>query len=261
MIHIEQGQSIPENENIFVASPIGDYEDNALIEFYNSEDPEKIVGAFAAQYVKYGGLVYRFSDPKELGAEILKIDPESTHMAASFVRMQNELLKQFNQGDLEASSLDTALLNEQVKMEEQMDNPSIDQNATTTQETATTTAPVANNNPEFSAPTSTPVMEQPVIPQVAGTSTQPVIESSTSSANSTSPVDATTSNATSTNGFVDNLINNVVEAVTSTPTTSVVTDSAQGLVVPATSTVNTAQNILEEIIEAAISTNSTTTGI
>jgi len=121
MIYIEQDQTIPENENIRVLSKTGDYNDTDPIEYYSVEEPGVAQGAYHAQFIKYGGLVYRFSDPKELGEEILKIDPESTHSAASFVRMQNELLKQFDQGSLEPESLNKVLSDEQTNMEEKIE--------------------------------------------------------------------------------------------------------------------------------------------
>lgn len=122
MIHIQKDQTIPENENIMVLSETGDYNDTDLIEYYSIDEPGVAKGAYHAQFIKYGGIVYRFNDPKELGAEILKIDAESTHTAASLVRMQNELSKQFDQGSLESNSLNEVLETEQVKMEEEINN-------------------------------------------------------------------------------------------------------------------------------------------
>lgn len=119
MIHIEKDQKILENENMRVASPTGDYNDFDLIEFYDVQN-EEVVGAYHAQYIQYGSMVYRYTDPKELGVEILKIDPESNHSAASLVRMQNELLKQFDQGSLEPESLQQVMEEEQVKAEEKI---------------------------------------------------------------------------------------------------------------------------------------------
>lgn len=106
MIYIEQGQKIADHEHLKVKSPSGEYDDYALIEFSNVKDGGRIVGSFQAQYVKYGGLVYRFNEVKELGEAILAIDPESTHGAASFVRMSNELLAQMNGKGLQEDSLE-----------------------------------------------------------------------------------------------------------------------------------------------------------
>lgn len=118
MIHIEKDQEILDEKNFRIFTTTGDYEDSALIEFYDIEKPEIIAGSFQAQYIKYGNLVYKFSDPKELGEEILKIDPESTHTAASYVRMTNELLQKMNQGSLEPESLDEVITSEQEIMKE-----------------------------------------------------------------------------------------------------------------------------------------------
>ncbi len=117
MIHIEKNQIFANDKNLRVASATGDYEDNALIEFYDINNPDVVAGAFAAQFIKYGDIVYKFSDPKEIGAEILKMDPESTHTAASFVRMNNELLAQMNNGSLESTSLDQVIATEKENTE------------------------------------------------------------------------------------------------------------------------------------------------
>ena len=116
MIHIEKDQSIYENNNLRVLSNTGDYDDNQLIEVYDVEKPET-VSSFAAQFIKYGSIVYKFSTPPELGEEILKNDPESTHSAASYVRMQKELLRQITEDSLESDSLSKVLDNELIKNE------------------------------------------------------------------------------------------------------------------------------------------------
>ena len=126
MIYIEKDQEILEDKNMRVITNSGNYEDQALIEVYNIIDPEVIAGSFQAQYIKYGNLVYQFNDPKQLGEEILKIDPESTHTAASYVRMTNELLFQMNGGTLEPESLDEVISSEQQIMEEKIEEPFLD---------------------------------------------------------------------------------------------------------------------------------------
>ncbi len=120
MIHIEKNQNIPENENLKVFTNTGDYEDVDLIEFYDVSNPGMAIGSFQAQYIKYGSLVYRCNDNLELGREILKMDPESTHSAASYVRMTDELLVKMNNGSLEPDSLDKVLNIEREKNEEAM---------------------------------------------------------------------------------------------------------------------------------------------
>ncbi|MEN9921612.1 MAG: hypothetical protein RLZZ517_590 [Candidatus Parcubacteria bacterium] len=120
MIHIEKDQKILENENLRVYSKSGDYQDDELIEVYDVNNPEIISGAFAAQYIRYGGIVYKFNDPIELGKEILLLDPESTHSTASFIRMQNELLAQLNNKNLQPQSLQEVTESEQQVIEEKL---------------------------------------------------------------------------------------------------------------------------------------------
>lgn len=106
-----------------VLSPSGDYADDALVECYDASIPGVAVGAYQAQFVRYGALVYRYGDPVELGREILKLDPESMHAAASFVRMSDELLSKMATGSLEPESLGQVLEEEQGRMEEAMSDP------------------------------------------------------------------------------------------------------------------------------------------
>lgn len=123
MIHIEKDQLVSENQTLKVATATGDYDDNALIEVYDISNPGVITGSFHAQYIAYGGLVYRYNSAKELGEEILKIDPQSTHTSASYVRMSNELLAKMDGGTLEVDSLDEVISNEQTKIEQQRIEP------------------------------------------------------------------------------------------------------------------------------------------
>ncbi len=127
MIHIEKDQLVTENSHLKVATATGDYDDNALIEVYDISNPGIITGSFHAQYIAYGGLVYRYNSAKELGEEILKIDPESTHTAASYVRMSNELLAKMDGGTLEVDSLDEVISTEHTKIEQQRIDPVLDE--------------------------------------------------------------------------------------------------------------------------------------
>lgn len=167
MIHIKKDDVVADNGNLRVATKTGDYEDTALIEFYDINEPDTVAGAFQAQCVKYGNLVYRFNDPRELGAEILKIDPDSTHSAASFVRLNAELLRQLNNGSLEPSSLDEAVAVEKGIVEEKIEEPvvedpePIDPLPPIDTTTPTTTPPVATSTttPPVGTPTTTPPVD------------------------------------------------------------------------------------------------------
>jgi len=123
MIHLEKNQAVTGDAGLVVASSTGDYEDNDLVECYSTGTSGAVGASYQAQYVKYGNLVYQYNDPVELGKEILKVDPKSTHTAASYVRMTEELLAKMNNGSLEPASLETALSTEQDAMEERRAEP------------------------------------------------------------------------------------------------------------------------------------------
>ncbi len=179
MIHIEKGQSVAENTNLRVLTTTGDYEDSALIECYDLKYPDITAGSFQAQYIKYGSLVYQFNSPKDLGEAILKIDPESTHTAASFVRMTNALLAQMTAGTLEAQSLDQVVATEQAAIDEQRTTP-----LETETENATSTPAVSTEEPTVDdSPTNTETAT--TTPQV-NTNQQPPISNSTPLTGSTS---------------------------------------------------------------------------
>jgi hypothetical protein len=198
MIHIEKDQIIPENENIRVFSETGDYEDTAMISYYNVSDPTVAQGAFHAQFVRYGSLVYKFADPKDLGAEILKIDAESNHSAASFVRMQNELIKQFDNQNLEPESLNKMMQAEQLKMEDQIVNP-VDNT-----DTSTTTDPLIGGDSNDSNSTSTTTPD--LIIDNSATSTVPIIDDATT----TPAIDTNTASTT------PSIIESILDTATST---------------------------------------------
>lgn len=83
MVHIEKGQKIPQNEDLIVYSPTGDYDEEQLIECGTISQPDFAVCAYQAQFVKYGSIVYRFNTSEELGAELIKVDPSSNHKAVA----------------------------------------------------------------------------------------------------------------------------------------------------------------------------------
>lgn len=155
MIKIEQHQKLPESDNLFVLSPSGDYEDSAFIDYYDISQPDIAAGRFQAQYIKYGGIIYRFNDPTSLGEELLKIDPKSTHDAASFVRINKELLAKMNGGELNSNSLSEAITNEQTFVDDQLTNPDQNVNATST--------PVTTDSPNLNLSTEATTTDQSII--------------------------------------------------------------------------------------------------
>ncbi len=246
MIHIEKDQNVAENPNLKIMTPTGDYDDNANIEFYDVGNPEIAAGSFQAQYVKYGGLVYKFNDPKELGNEILKIDPTSTHTAASYVRMTNDLLAQMNSGSLEPSSLDQALASEQVKMEEKMEEEMIsDTNAIITDTTATST-------PAADLPTNTPV-QNPTNNLVSSTTPAASLETSTTTPAYT--LETSTSTPAS-SGISTSTPSSASSTPTLNDTASSTIDAISKTVNKISSTTDAISNAVETIISSTTSPTS-----
>lgn len=173
MIHIEKNQKIAESEGVRVATDTGDYEDSALIEVYNESDPSSIIGAFQAQYVKYGNLVYGFNDSATLGAAILAVDPEATHTAAAYVRMTKDLSSQMDKGTLEQDSLDQVISDEKQKIEETVEEEKeetevIEEAEEETEPTTETPEenPVEVEEEPVETPVDEPAPEEPATPEV-----------------------------------------------------------------------------------------------
>lgn len=99
MIHIEQGQAVPENEELIVLSQSGDYDDNDLIECSAISNPGFAIYAFSSTFIKYGNIAYRFSDPLLLGEALVEIDPASTHNAAILYQEEEARKAKRTEGD------------------------------------------------------------------------------------------------------------------------------------------------------------------
>ena len=86
MIPIVKGMFIPDAPDLVVMSPDGQYGDSDLIACADVSAPDVHTASFAAQYIRYGKLVYQFNTPEELGAAIVAVDPKSSHDAAQLFR-------------------------------------------------------------------------------------------------------------------------------------------------------------------------------
>lgn len=151
-VHIEQDSPIPETTNQFVLSPTGDYGPFDLIEFYQ-DGIKQSFGAYQAQFVKFGGIVYR----------------ESEYI---------ELLKQLNVVvEAEPVSLDEILQRDQ----------------TIVITDAQPTVQAENSNPTELAPynVQTPDGSEPVPQPISTDQTVPVLESPSPEAESSPSVDET----------------------------------------------------------------------
>lgn len=207
VIHIEQDSQVPENECLRVAAPTGDYDDSALIPCYSVDDPSSITGSFQAQFIKYGGMVYRFNEAKDLGEEILKTDPQSTHMAASYVRMADELEKKMDAGSLVASSLTQVIAEEQASVQDQILNP----DATDASSTPATADPSA-----ASGTTTPPSIEIPTDIPTPPTDTTSIVTPDTQTSTTTQGVIPDTQTSTTTPAVSDTITTPTIDAASST---------------------------------------------
>lgn len=78
MIYLEQGQKLADRPELVVYEQTGERNDADMVICAKAETPTEPFCWLEAQYIAYGGLVYRVSDDKELETEILKIDPDTT---------------------------------------------------------------------------------------------------------------------------------------------------------------------------------------
>lgn len=205
MIHIEQHQLVPENSKLRVLSVTGDYSDNDAIECYNEDEPEIAVCSYQAQFIKYGGIVYRFNTPEELGAALVQLDPESTHNSALLFKEDEERRQKRLAGTLvpenpvpadEAISpiaqQEAVVEAEQPVEEEEVVPPPEEapvEEPTPAPSEETVPSPI---EPILPAPTSTPAVldtasSTPAVPEVAPATTTPSIVPDVPPAPSASP--------------------------------------------------------------------------
>lgn len=157
MIHIEQNQLVPENEDLRVLSVSGDYNDNDLIECCHISNPGFALYAFSATFIKYGGVVYQYSDPLLLGKALLEIDPDCTHDYATLFKEEEARRVKREEGDFtpeapvpvdesispiaqtEALVEEEVINNEEIPVVENNPTPEVVAPVTETVETSTST--------------------------------------------------------------------------------------------------------------------------
>lgn len=230
MIHIEKDQIVPDNTNLRVLSITGDYSDNDLIECYGADDPTLAVASFQAQFIKYGGLVYRYNSPEELGAAIAEIDPDSTHDSAILYKEDEERRQKRMNGNLvpqnqvpadEAVSpiAQEAALQENTSQEE----PEIG-SGNTTPETVET--PPTENTPVL---TTDPIVVPPTVEfpaETNNTTTTPDIISSpapTTVTTSTPDIIENASTVIDTISTTTEKVSNIIEAILDTSASTTTT--------------------------------------
>lgn len=203
MIHIEQNQIVPDNENLRVLSVTGDYADNDLIECATLDNPDFALCAFSATFIRYGGMVYQHSDPLKLGEALLAVDPESTHDAVTLFKEEEARRIKREGGDftpenpVPADEAVSQITQEEIKEEEAKaeetppteDTPKKDEPAKDSPETPrgevlgdvtapaeTSTTTPTTGTPTDSTSTSTPPIEESVAPVTPAPEVVPVTQ-------------------------------------------------------------------------------------
>ncbi len=77
MIYLTKGKTLVDNPGMVVFDSTGYYNDGDSVICASAGSPEEPVCRFEAKYITYGSVVYSVSNPEELMAEILKMDPVS----------------------------------------------------------------------------------------------------------------------------------------------------------------------------------------
>lgn len=171
MIYLEQGQKVLDRPELVVYEPTGERNDTDMVICAEAKNPSEPFCWLEAQYIAYGGVVYKISDEKELETEILKIDPDSTinDVATDPVITPEE----------SASNINEPIQEVQIEQPVQFDETPVSNLAPT--------EPIISAIPEVGTPisetsTSTPSVaipteSVPAVDSISSTSTPSVIES------------------------------------------------------------------------------------
>lgn len=101
MVPITKGQVLKDEAMMVVASDDGQYGDSDLIMCAHKDAPDVPTAMFQAQYVAYGGIVYRFNTPEELGKAVLALDPGATLDSVVLYKEEETRRRARNAGVLE----------------------------------------------------------------------------------------------------------------------------------------------------------------
>lgn len=177
MIHLKKGQVLKDNPTLVVYDPSGYYRDEDSVICASAILPEEPVCRFEAKFVAYGGIVYSISNPEELMAEVLKIDPETlfgkTNDNIAVDKMVEEIVPQ-ESGTVEPTEPEE-IVEEEIEEEEDVTIPT---DTSTSTSTSTSTPTTSTTTPEIILP------EEPILPPViepTSTSTPEVVSPPTTS--------------------------------------------------------------------------------
>ena len=110
MVYLKKGQVLSDNPAMVVYDPTGYYNDGDPVVCASVESPDEPVCRYEAKYINYGSIVYSISNPEELDAEIMKIDPKSLFGKDSKEVAQDKMVD-------EIKTVDTKV-DEEVKQED-----------------------------------------------------------------------------------------------------------------------------------------------
>jgi hypothetical protein len=101
MVPITKGQPVKDDDSMVVVSDNGQYGDADLIMCAHKDAPDVPTAMLQAQYVAYGGIVYRYNTPEELGKAVFALDPAATLDAVVLYKEDETRRRARNAGVLE----------------------------------------------------------------------------------------------------------------------------------------------------------------
>jgi hypothetical protein len=256
MIYLTKGQQLADNPSMVIYDPTGYYNDGDSIICASAATPDEPAVRYEAKFVAYGGMVYSISDPDELLAEIIKLDPKSLFGKDSQQVAVDKVVADIVPQAEGVVPADGAEVVEDIPVD--------DQTATTTPPvipppttTSTTTPAVSTTTPSTTA-TSTPSTD-------TGTSTTtPNFDFSSGDTSTTTPSFnlSTTTPETSTSsgtGVATTTPPDILfpDTGTSTTTPQVEASSTPSVVQPDTNTSTTSPSIIPTILDTPSETSTT----
>ncbi len=214
MIYLEQGQKLFDRPELVVYEATGERADTDMVICAKAENPSEPFCWLEAQYIAYGGVVYKISDNKELEAEILKTDPDSTinDVVANPVSDTANATTSQNPLDVVIPPAD----------------PAYELNASAINQTQQLSAgdTVSATQTQTNQPTASSTSATESAPTVISTSTDTILNIDTSNASSTTV-------SSSTDAVIDKVIDKAIDAVIPAPTTDEATSSVAEPIVSA----------------------------
>lgn len=251
MIYLKKGQVLADNPTMVVYDQTGYYNDGDSIICAPAATPDEPAVRYEARFVAYGGMVYSISNPDELLAEIIKLDPKSLYgkdsQQVAIDRVVEEIVPQ-KPGEVPVEEVNVTEEAETLSENETSTTtpniidvtPDTSTSTTTPTTTTSTTTPTTQSTttpdfnfppsntstttPSFNLPTTTPEVIVPGTTSSATTTPPEVLFSdpniSTTTPQVVIPESTSSSTATSTSGSPDIIVPSVLETPAATSTTT-----------------------------------------